>query len=147
MWDSSIYKQGSTWFKALLKNVTLTKLKSYSGCKKRYFLFQMLWEKSLKTMWCLIEMFILSYQSIFLLSFQCSWCSVSPAIMDKFFTTQCTSLSLMPVKCMEASKSILHLKGLGQLSKMRIEIAFQKRPAALSTAGACYVLFVWLAES
>lgn len=48
---------------------------------------------------------------------------------------------------MEASKIILHLKGLGQLSKMRIEIAFQKRPVLLSTAGACYVLFVWLAES
>lgn len=101
----------------------------------------------MKTMWCLVEMFILSYHSIFLLSFHCSQCTVSPAIMDKFFTTRCSSLSLMPVKFMEASKIILHLKGLGQLSKMRIEIAFQKRPVVLSTAGACYVLFVWLAES
>lgn len=47
----------------------------------------------------------------------------------------------------KASKTTQHLVGLGQLDKVSIETAFQNRPVTLSTAIACYVLFVCLAES
>lgn len=47
----------------------------------------------------------------------------------------------------KASKTTQHLAGLGQLDKVSIETAFEKRTVTLSTTIACYMLFVCLAES